>query len=124
MLRRFILVLLLLCLPLRLWAGMGLMASEVSDRALLVVLTQSVQHDQADHPCHEELTSLSTDAVETSNDPCAGGDCRICSACHMPALHNLNLLDFSQDSPREWLLVASSLDYSAPQTALFKPPVS
>ena len=120
---RRLLLLLVLCLPLRLWAGVGLMGA-----ALPTAPTQLNVHStqvEPDRPCHEMDVG---DAQPVSNDVadvhCNGGDCRICSACHMPALHALGLMEFSHKAPRVWVALDRSSSSSAPLTAPFKPPVS
>lgn len=124
MLRRFAIILVLLSLPLRLWAGVGLMATVTAQGKAVIDLAPMV-HATGEHPCHDE--SAQTPAAEdvlALTDHCQSGDCRICTTCHMPALHVLDLLESGRDLPREWTVRTGLSSYSAPQTALFKPPVS
>lgn len=114
MLRRFALILVLLSLPLRLWAGAGLMAN-------VAPLPEPVAAVQTDHPCHEAEDAAAPLALM---DHCDGSDCRVCSACHMPALHGLGLLDFSSNPPHGWVALTGLPDYAGWVDSPFKPPVS
>jgi hypothetical protein len=117
MIRRWTFILLLLCLPLRLWASVGLMANTAFMAGPVAAVAQA-----GDHPCHEAAPE-STAPVALA-DHCDAGDCQSCAACHMPALHSLGLLDLSLKAPRDWVAHTVLRGYATRADSPFKPPVS
>jgi hypothetical protein len=127
---RRVLVLLMLCLPLRLWAGVGLMQSAFGTSSAAVTVAQAADEHGVymGQPCHEEALSVAQadvpPTVKAQPQHCNSGDCQICSVCHMPALHTAVWLDATQIAPNAWVASKGLSASSAPATALFKPPVS
>lgn len=122
MLRRFALILMLLSLPLRLWAGESLMTGSVNAASAVVLATDSHEN----HPCHEgqatEPGELAQDAAKLVH--CGGGLCQICAVCHMPALDVASLFSPGSKPSRDWVDLTSVSGQSAPIQGVFKPPVS
>ena len=127
---RRLLVLLMLCLPLRLWAGASLMQN-VPGAPLVMALSSQAADEHAvhtGHPCHDEAVSVADDHAQPSANAqtqhCDKGDCQICSVCHMPALHAAAWMVFTLSAPKAWVSAQGLSASAAPIAALFKPPVS
>ena len=122
MLRRFAIVVLLLSLPLRLWAGERLMTVLAVEPA--VVAAAHTEHEA--HPCHEASSPASAEAAPESSlqAHCGTGVCQVCAVCHMPALDAAGALGLSQTTPRDWVPLSGLSSQSASVDPLFKPPVS
>lgn len=120
MLRRFALILVLLSLPLRLWAGVGLMLNTAEAPAVALVATTS--HDA--HPCHEADAVAPVAQAGGGLMHCGSDDCQICAVCHMPAMGFSGLLGLTQNAPRDWVASSGLHGHVAPSSTLFKPPVS
>jgi hypothetical protein len=134
MLRRFFIIALLLCLPLRLWAGVGMMMN-MPAAPVLVATAPSTQ----EVPCHEaheaqplqhqhhaapsEEPSGSSPAQTSAQDACDHGQCASCVACHMLALQAPESPDFAQAAPRAWSAAPTGTLYVVHVAGLFKPPV-
>jgi hypothetical protein len=118
MLRRFVLIFVLLCLPFRLWAGVGLMMNAVDRPAVVVTSSHDV------HPCHEADAVAPVAQGGGGLMHCGSDDCQICAVCHMPAMGFSGLLDFMPNAPRDWIASTGLHGYVAPASPLFKPPVS
>jgi hypothetical protein len=137
MLRRFFIIALLLCLPLRLWAGVGMMMNMPAApvQAAAVQSTQEapcheaeVAHDgQSLHQHHSaahgnESASAST-AQAGAQDACDHGQCASCVACHLLALQATAYPSVLQAAPRAWSLAPTGALYATHVPGLFKPPV-
>jgi hypothetical protein len=127
MVLRFVLVALLLCLPLRLWAGVGLMSLEQAHK-MDVSAQHTVHEAAASHPCHAvaEADARPAPVQPRTHDVshCGSGDCHICTACHMPAMQGAVFLEFHLAAPQAWVAHSGLTPRSEPLHSLFKPPVS
>jgi hypothetical protein len=123
--RRFVFIVIVFALPLRLWAGVGMMMNmPVALAAPAIVEQVSASHTMDRAPCHEtDEMAVAPLVFDGTLASCAGSECTMCTICHMLGLQAQTLDVVSQSPSRTWRGQLSTRLYAAESGSLFKPPV-